>query len=195
MPWITRDIKKLIHKRDKLYHKLKSKHSSPNTNNKFKSLKHQIKAKIKNAHTQYLSNILGTASTENPDVGTPNKCDTKKLFSLIKNSKQDSQSVSPLKDPVSGILKTNKHDKASTLNNQFQSVFTPKSPLSLKQNCLQKLKNLYPSSYCKHPQMPYIQIDRDGLLKLFLNLKPDKAAGPDRFKPVILKELKKKLLM
>ena len=42
--------------------------------------------------------------------------------------------------------------------------------------------------------MPEIHIDRNGLLKLLLNLKPDKAAGPDRIKPVILKELRNEIV-
>ena len=35
-----------------------------------------------------------------------------------------------------------------------------------------------------------IKIDLNGVLKLLSNLKPDKAAGPDSIKPVVLKQLK-----
>ena len=38
--------------------------------------------------------------------------------------------------------------------------------------------------------MPEISIDLNGVLKLLSNLKPDKAAGPDEIKPVVLKELR-----
>ena len=38
--------------------------------------------------------------------------------------------------------------------------------------------------------MPGIQIDLNGELKLLSNLKPDKVAGPDSNKPVVLKQLK-----
>ena len=38
--------------------------------------------------------------------------------------------------------------------------------------------------------MPEIKIDHNGVLKLLSNLKPDKAAGPDSIKPVVLKQLK-----
>ena len=43
---------------------------------------------------------------------------------------------------------------------------------------------------CKYPKMPEIEIDLNGVLKLLANLKPDKAAGPDNIKPVLLKELR-----
>ena len=45
---------------------------------------------------------------------------------------------------------------------------------------------------CKHPLMPEISIDLNGVLKLLSNLKPDKAVGPDEIKPVVLKELRHK---
>ena len=38
--------------------------------------------------------------------------------------------------------------------------------------------------------MSEIKIDPNGVLKLLSNLKPDKAAGPDSIKPVVLKQLK-----
>ena len=41
--------------------------------------------------------------------------------------------------------------------------------------------------------MPDININAKGILKLLLNLKVDKAAGPDDIKPLVLKELKKRV--
>ena len=40
------------------------------------------------------------------------------------------------------------------------------------------------------PSMPEINIDLNGVLKLLSKLKPGKAAGPDLFKPIVLKELR-----
>ena len=40
------------------------------------------------------------------------------------------------------------------------------------------------------PVMPDIEISLNGLLKLLKNLKPGKAAGPDKLKPLLLKELR-----
>ena len=38
------------------------------------------------------------------------------------------------------------------------------------------------------PSMPEICIDLPGVIKLLANPKPDKAAGPDSIKPIVLKE-------
>ena len=73
--------------------------------------------------------------------------------------------------------------KADILNAQFQSVFTPTSPLGLGQIC----KDQLPIDY---PIMPDIRIDVNGINKLLSQLNPSKAAGPDAIKPIILKNLK-----
>ena len=41
--------------------------------------------------------------------------------------------------------------------------------------------------------MPEINISQNGLLKLLKNLKPGKAAGPDRLKPLLLRELREEI--
>jgi hypothetical protein len=41
----------------------------------------------------------------------------------------------------------------------------------------------------KYPIMPYIHITNHRIAKLISNLDPSKAAGPDKLKPKILKEL------
>ena len=42
-------------------------------------------------------------------------------------------------------------------------------------------------------KMPEIEISKNGLLKLLKNLKPGKAAGPDRLKPLLLRELREEI--
>ena len=69
------------------------------------------------------------------------------------------------------------------------------SPLNLNQTCLQYVQGLslddrFEHLKCKYPLMPEISIDLNSVLKLLSNLKPDKAAGPDEIKPVVLKELR-----
>ena len=81
------------------------------------------------------------------------------------------------------------------MNRQFQSVFSPKSPerlSSLAQRKLQKLNDrgcnleFQPSPYSP---MPDIQISVNGIEKLLNSLNPNKAAGPDQFKLIVLQEL------
>ena len=46
----------------------------------------------------------------------------------------------------------------------------------------------------KNQTMPQIEISINGILKLLYNLKPGKAAGPDKIRPLILKELRVELV-
>ena len=99
----------------------------------------------------------------------------------------------PLKE--GGNLCSLPTEKANILNRQFQSVFSPKSPLSLQQLCQMKVSNPteqdYPASNPSPPVniMPELQVSTAGIDKLLKNLHPDKAAGPDQIPPIVLKEL------
>ena len=58
--------------------------------------------------------------------------------------------------------------------------------------------HVYPSTVPQHFQnsvmvMPDIDISLNGILKLLLNLKPGKAAGPDNLRPALLKELREEI--
>ena len=92
--------------------------------------------------------------------------------------------------------------KANLLNAQFQSVFTPKSPLQLKQLCQKKVQDLHDAgNYSqdmsqplddirnKYPNMPDLKISVNGIIKLLQGLKPDKAPGPDQIRPLLLQKL------
>ena len=89
------------------------------------------------AYERYISDILGI-NPETDDLPSPTKVNTKKLYSLLKHSKQDISGVSSLK--ANGKTFTADVDKATTLNQQFHSVFSPKSPLkALAQMTLQDM--------------------------------------------------------
>ena len=135
---MTQEIKRTIRKRDSLYDKYK-RLRRPTDRCAFLEAKHLVKQKLKQAHDRYIEEILGlTNSIEQPEPNCqsspePHKSTlaSKKLFSLLKNSKQDSKGIAPLKK--GGKLHSNTVDKANVLNQQFQSVFTPKCPLKLSQ--------------------------------------------------------------
>ena len=97
-------------------------------------------------------------------------------------------------------LVTNAAEKANIHNLHFQSLFTTKEPLSLSR--LYEIKHhdvtdsgniatelLHPEMQKSTPVMEDFSISAAGILKLLKNLKPGKAAGPDRLKPILLKEL------
>ena len=197
LPWITQQIKRYIRKRDSLYHKHK-RSGKESDRAAFLKMKHLVQRSIRKSYDSYLESLLGIDSQEHHgDPTTPeSKFSTKKLFSYLKGCRQDSQGVAPLKK--GGMLHTDNEVKATILNEQFQSVFTPKSPLHLSQICHQSVQNYISEGKIstttnqyddKFPTMPDITISTEGITKLLRNLQPDKAAGPDNIKPVLLKEL------
>ena len=88
--------------------------------------KHLVRRVSEKAYEKYLGDILGI-NNEIPDqdVGEPHsppppKVKTKKLYSLLKHSKQDSNGIAPLKKDGQTLLTV--VGKANALNDQFQSV-------------------------------------------------------------------------
>ena len=132
LPWITQEIKRLIRKRDSLYRKFKRSGDS-DIKTKFQTLRQQIKKKIKDSYQAYLENLLGLNDEDS-------KCDSKKLFSFLKNSRCDQQGIPPLKHD--NILYSDTKTKANLFNQQFNSVFTPKEPLSLSRLASMRVQDL-----------------------------------------------------
>ena len=113
---------------------------------------------------------------------------TKKLYSLLKNSKMDSKGSAPLKQ--NGQLYTNTTNKANILNQQIQLAFTPKTPLKLSQLVRMAVQDFVddgklnpphiPSKTLSSvPQKPDITVSLNGVLKLLMDLDPHKATGTD----------------
>ena len=126
----------------------------------------------------------------------------KKLFSFLKSSKQDQLGTPALNHR--NRLVTETAEKTDVLNLQFQSVFATKAPLSLIRLCKMKIQDMAdqgeipPESLPQgmqesHPAMEDFSISVAGIIKFLKNLKPGKAAGPDRLKPILLKELSEEI--
>ena len=83
--------------------------------------------------------------------------------------------------------------KANALNDQFQSLFSPKTPISLKSLAQKSLQDLHDSGVNlpfqpnPYPKMPDTSISAEEIDKLLVGLNPNKAAGLDKFKPIVLK--------
>ena len=88
---------------------------------------------------------------------------SKRFYTYLKNNKTDKNGIASLRDE--GMLHSNPRDKAQIRNKQFQSGFTPESALPLSALA----QNILPSPY---PDMPEIQLNEPGILKLLQNLKP-----------------------
>ena len=173
LPWFTPSLKKLTRKRDKLYHKYKT---SPNPErlHKLKSLKSYIQKQVRASYWSYMDNIIFNNDSK------PGR--NKKFYNFIKHAKKENVGIAPLK--VDGITHTDPISKANILNKQFESVFSPRQPLSLKHLC---------SRLISSPQttMDNIKVTPEGVDKLLQGLSPHKASGPDEISPSprILKEL------
>ena len=101
-------------------------------------------------------------------------------------------------------LVTETAEKADVHNQHFPSVFTAKGPLSLSRLCKMKLQDaidhgklpsetLPPGVLKSTLVMEDVGVSVAGILNLLRNLKPRKAAGPDKLKPILLKELSEEI--
>ena len=79
LPWINREIRRLIRKRDKHY-KCWSRSGRPVDQTKFLQLKHLVRRLLDRAHEKYLQDILGLSNETDDHAGeAPPKVKTKKL--------------------------------------------------------------------------------------------------------------------
>ena len=112
----------------------------------------------------------------------------------------DSKGSAPLTQ--NGHLYTNTTDKVNILNQQFQSVFIPKTTLKLSQLSCMTVQDfvddgiLHPSqipnkTLSSVPQMPNITVSLNTcrVLNLLKVLNPHKAAETDQLKPLVLQRL------
>ena len=194
LPWITQSIRRQIRRRDDLYRKFK-RTGDQTFRDKFLALRKNIKHNIKSSYNLYLEGLLGI--TDENSV-----CSNKKLFSFLKSAKQDQTGSPPLQN--GNGLATDTTEKADIHNQQFQSVFTTKAPLSLSRLCKTQIQDMADCGTLRHdavpegiltsnPKMEEFTISCIGILKLLQNLKPFKAAGPDKLKPFLLRELREEI--
>ena len=176
-PKVISEIKRLMHKRDRLYSKYKQNRSNPNIKNKFNHLKHIIQRKVRESYNQYIETIVTDQNEVNTEFRRPNK----RLYTFVKQ-KSDSNEITSLKS--NDITHTATVEKANILNTQFQSVFTKIIPLKV----CNLIEFILPMSL-PFPTMPEITISVNGVAKQLSKLNPGKAAGPDGLTSRILKEL------
>ncbi|CAG2185990.1 unnamed protein product [Mytilus edulis] len=150
VPWINREIKTMIRKKQRVYNKAKR------TNNEkhweeFKLLRKTVKTKLEEAHQNYISKLLEVdeeGERKTPVVG-------KKFWQYVKSKKRDSCGVAPLIS--NGKLMEDSKGKAEALNHQFVSVFTDENTSS------QPKLNGSPS-----PDIDHLEITVEGMTTRFL---------------------------
>ncbi|XP_071153782.1 uncharacterized protein [Mytilus edulis] len=116
VPWINREIKTMIRKKQRVYNKAKRTNNEKHRE-EFKLLRKTVKTKLEEAHQNYISKLLEVdeeGERKTPVVG-------KKFWQYVKSKKRDSCGVAPLIS--NGKLMEDSKGKAEALNHQFVSVF------------------------------------------------------------------------
>ena len=174
-PWITCEIINTIHRRNRAYEKWKQT-NSPETHQKFLTLRSVCQKRLRKAHQDYLDNIFNLENNSEPDKATV----TKRFWTFVKSKKKDSCSIAPLRSE--GVLVSDSKGKANILNKQYCSVFS--------KNNSSAVPSKGPSDA---PTLGNIVVSETGVLQLLKKLKPNKASGPDNISPRVLKELAEQL--
>ena len=92
LPWITSSIRKKIHKRDKLYHKVKQsrgKQTYDKLKSKLTKFKSIIQKGIRKSYVEYLDSVIFSNDAD--------RCKNKKLYTFIKHKRTENTGISPLK--------------------------------------------------------------------------------------------------
>ena len=120
LPYITKEIKSLIRSKKKLYNKVK-KSNDESTWNKFKKLRQHIKLKLKDAHDNYINDLL-KVDTVNEETSQPKFTIGKRFWAYIRSQRKDQIGIPILKDGEDKI--TDSKMKAELLSKQYETVFT-----------------------------------------------------------------------
>ena len=166
LPWFNAKLRRMCRRKHRLYKKaMKSKKQSDwSTHREFKK---RVVKELREAQWQYINNILVTGLEEN---------DTRPFWKYVKSQKQEQFGVAPLLK--NGVMHNDSKQKATILNEQFQSVFTRDSDAEIP-----------PLFGDASPEMPDFAITTSGVQKLLDGVKPNKASGPDGIPCRFLKEL------
>ena len=162
-PWITTHTKRLLRRKHRLFQKTKG-NKSRRLWKQYKSVKKDCQKECRRAHSTYV-NAMFSEDFQN-----------KKLWSYIKSKKQENCGIPDLRNNQNDLVQ-DPLGKANLLNDHFSSVFSDPTP---------EIKTP-PTSDSNIPKMQNIKVTRAGVLKLLLNIKENKATGPDGIPGKILK--------
>ena len=179
LPWVTREIQKLIKRKNRLHYKKRSTKNFNRSSQNFRALEKKIsetnkivQKKMRHAYWEYIDSLITPSDTDDNEYSG-----MKRFWSFIKHRRKDANGVAPLK--VNGTTTSTPKGKADILNQQFESVFTHETPIG----------DDFLPQVSPHKTMEDIHFTTNGIEKLLKNLKVHKAAGPDAITPRILKEL------
>ena len=170
--WMNKKALRIIKKKHKMFKRfLKSKNGQ----------NYQLYVKERNLCTKILKQ---TRRAYEKGVASEGKKNPKKFWRYVQDRMKSKSGIGTLKTK-DGSLITNDKDKAETLNEFFSSVFTNEN----KNN----IPNLAPGEYSNGAFLSEIIVTPKAVEKKLHELNPDKAQGPDKIPPKVLKELSKEL--
>ena len=164
LPWVSISIKRQMRKRDRLFQKA-HRQSCPRAWREYRQFRNQVAKMVHKARCDYINNVIGASLQENP----------KSFWSYIKTCRSDHIGIPSLRTSTK-LCATAAPEKAESLNDYFQFVFTQEHP--------HPLPNKGPSPY---PTIGHLHIHRPGVVKQLKNINPAKASGPDELPPKLLK--------
>jgi len=174
-PWVTCKLRRMIRKRDRLFTKQR-KTTARYDKEQYLEMKAVVQKEMRRNYWTYVESIV--TPTEDEDSQKSNK----RFWSFIKHCGQGSRDIPGLKGDIPAEQQTSV-DKANILNDQFQSVFSKPTPISLKTMCEQETLE------DQSPKMIPLTFTTAGIDKMLCELKVHKACGPDGIKPVVLQNL------
>ncbi|XP_053381379.1 uncharacterized protein LOC128549116 [Mercenaria mercenaria] len=133
-PWINTETRRLTRRKLRAFQKAKTTGNRRDIQ-RYNRLKSTCQKSIRQAHDNYMRNIISPEAKQNP----------KKFWSFIKGKKQESSGVSRLRSS-DGLIHSESNTKANILNAQFQSAYTKED--------LTTMPNKGPSPY--DPMAPII---------------------------------------
>ena len=165
-PWINTKTKRLLRRKQRWHQKARQT-NDPAIWKKFKNIKSTTQRTCRQTHNQHLNSLFHGDHSN------------KKLFSYVKNLRQENVGVPDLKSETgSGLPIRDPVKKAELIHRQFDSVFSnPTPPIETTFSDTEKL-----------PSMDRIHVTSPGIKKILENLDPHKAVGPDNVPGIFLKK-------
>ena len=163
LPWINCDIKRCMKQRKRLYNRAKKTNRDEDWA-AYRLARNEVNSKLESAHSSYCRRMFDDSFANN----------RRQFWKYIKAKRRDSSGISPLL--VDGSIISDPQGKAAVLSDQFRSVFTLEDTSNVP--------NLDGNTFAP---MSAISISSRGIQAQLDNLDPNKAQGPDKIAPFVLK--------
>ena len=178
LPWITPQIRHLMNLRYKTFLRAKSS-QNPEIFSEYRTLRNRVTREVRLSKTKYYMNMFNEVKS------------CKSYWKLLKNttSKLSCKPILGIKG-LDGKIVTSDQEKAEIFNEHFSSIdqkLADRLPDAEYQNSSSLINRVTPT-------VMDINITYESVSQGLLNLKPDKACGPDKVSPKLLKSAGRALI-